>query len=85
MLSGIKKLDPEKDLKQIMKRGKSVLYHIFNNHMLFENWCYYIQEKQKGITYTNPNTRGYYTKWTHSDKYDGLQTELENVCTKKVL
>ena len=55
MFVGLRNLDPEKDKKEIIKRGKAILEHRFGNHKYCDiAWCYYLQAKVLKKRYKTP-------------------------------
>ena len=85
MLYSLRELDPIKDIKEIMKRGKAVLEHRFNNHTYCGDWCFWVKAKQEGRTYKRPDKPGYHTKRTDMERYKSLKSVLEKFTTKEVL
>ena len=63
MLHQISKLHPKDDAKEIKKRGRAVLEHMFNNHRYCDvSWCYVLQSRKNKTTYTPPPGKEYVNK-----------------------
>jgi len=84
MLQQVKKLDLEEDWKQIEKRVRAPIEHIFDNHEFCqEEWCYSLQAKKEGKLYTPDKKKPFFSKQHDKKMYEQLQDSVAKFQTKQ--